>query len=100
MNNSNFFWRLIKVVLLGSIVTIISPLLVVVAMVMYLFNINFPDTPAQKRAKVLAKEDSSDLADLCYRMTVLYTEIPYSDVLMVERISRTLKEKHYGTTGI
>ena len=51
MNNSNFFWRLIKVVLFGSILIVICPLLVVVAMVMYLFNINFPDTPAQKRAK-------------------------------------------------
>ena len=100
MNNSNFFRRLIKVVLFGSILIVICPLLVVVAMVMYLFNAKFPDTPAQKEAKVLAKEDSSDLSDLCHRMTVLYTEIPYSDVLMVERISRTLKEKHYGTTGI
>jgi hypothetical protein len=44
----------------------------------------FNPTPAQHAAQ---------LEDLAFRMRVLYTEVSVSDIIMVEDVARTLKER-------
>jgi hypothetical protein len=87
--------KIIKILLkllLILIVAAISPLLILGLGIMKLCNFT-PGIFAEQEIKEAATMSLiSQLEDLSHRMRVLYTEVPQSDVLLLEDVIKVLKE--------